>query len=403
MNILVIHEIDWKRKVVFEIHTLSELLSLAGHNVYAIDYESMWGKKTIMDFGTLRTKTYRVHRAYADAVVRLIRPGFVKIPIFSRISAFVTHYIQIEKTVKKREIDIIILYSIPTNGLQVINIAKRHGIPVIFRSIDTLNQLVSSKLLSKFTYYFEKWVYCRVDLTLTVNPKLSEYVVRLGASKRRVRMLPLGVDSRYFHPDIDTTTLRDKWGISEEDKIIVFVGTLPLFAGLDKFLWEFPYVLECVPNAKLIIVGDGELRYRLQMIINTKGLRKSVILTGMQPHETIPQYINMADVCINTFPVSGATKDAYPTKVIQYMACGKPTVSTPLLGLKGMIKGEEQGVVYATDNMVAEIISLLKSDERRQQLGKAALDYAKKTHDYSSIVKQLERILYAYCSDKSKT
>ena len=42
MNILFIHEIDWLKKVVFEIHTLSELLSIYGHNVYVIYYESMW-------------------------------------------------------------------------------------------------------------------------------------------------------------------------------------------------------------------------------------------------------------------------------------------------------------------------------------------------------------------------
>ena len=48
MNILFIHEIDWLRKVVFEIHTLSELLSLSGHRVYAIDYESMWIKNSFL-------------------------------------------------------------------------------------------------------------------------------------------------------------------------------------------------------------------------------------------------------------------------------------------------------------------------------------------------------------------
>ncbi|KKN79313.1 hypothetical protein LCGC14_0340950 [marine sediment metagenome] len=390
MNILFVCEIDFVRKVVFELQTLPELLSLKGHNVYAIDYESMWVRESIMDFGTLRTKTYRVRRVYSDAVVRLIRPGFVKIPVFSRVSVFFTHYIQIEKTIKERKIDVIILYSVPTNGLQVISIASKLGIPVVFRSIDTLNQLVSNKLLSKLTYILEKWVYSRVDLILTISPKLSEYVVKLGASKGRVRILPLGVDDRYFCPDIDTAILRAKWGISENDKIIVFVGTLPLFAGLDRFLWEFPYVLEHVPNAKMLIVGDGELRYRLESIIKMKGLRDSVIITGIQPHATVPQYINMADVCINTFPVSGATKDAYPTKIIQYMACGKPVVSTPLLGLRSMIKGEEQGIVYGG---IKDVITLLKSDDRRRQIGQNALNYAMKTHGYSNIVKQLESIL----------
>ena len=99
MNILFIHEIDWLRKVVFEIHTLSELLSLSGHQVYAIDYESMWVKDKPLDFGSFRTDLVNgVARAYPDASVSLRRPGFIKIPGLSRLSAAFTHYIEILTT-----------------------------------------------------------------------------------------------------------------------------------------------------------------------------------------------------------------------------------------------------------------------------------------------------------------
>lgn len=401
MNILFICEIDYLRKVVFELQTLPELLSLVGHNVYAIDYESMWGKESYSDLGTFKTSSMKVSRAYGKAVVELIRPGFIKVPVLSRMSAFITHYWAIKKIIKEKKIDVIILYSVPTNGLQAIKLATQLGIPVIFRSIDNLHKLVSNPILSKITYLMEKFVYSKVDLILTANPKLSDYVVRLGASRKRVRLLPLGVDTNLFKPNIDANGLRHEWGLNGQ--VVMFIGTLPVFSGLDTFIPKFKYVLKEFPDAKLMIVGDGEQRSLLEGIIATSGLEDSVIIAGLQPHESIPQYINLADVCISTFPVSGATKDAYPTKVMQYMACGKPVVSTPLLGLKSMISGEEQGILYATGGMEGEIISLLKDDERRQRMGQAALDYAKKTHRYDNIVRQLETILYECCPIKSQT
>ena len=125
MNILFIHEVDWLRKVVFEMHTLSELLSLSGHQVYVIDYESMWVKHKRLDFGTLRTKTLnRVARAYSEASVCLRRPGFIKIPGLSRLSAAFSHYREIQKIIKEKDIDILILYSIATNGLQTICLGR---------------------------------------------------------------------------------------------------------------------------------------------------------------------------------------------------------------------------------------------------------------------------------------
>ncbi len=59
MNILFVHEVDWLNKVVFDIHSLSESLSLLGHRVYGIDYESMWARNNPFDFGGFATRETR--------------------------------------------------------------------------------------------------------------------------------------------------------------------------------------------------------------------------------------------------------------------------------------------------------------------------------------------------------
>ncbi len=382
MNILIIHEVDYLRKVVYEFQTLAELLSLSEHNVYVIDYESMWSRGN--PFGSLKTKEINVARAYPKASVKLIRPPFIKIPILSRASAFFSHYFVIKKVIKEKKIDVIILYSVPTNGLQTVYLAKKFGVPVIFRSIDILHELVPNKFLGAITKILEKQIYKRVNLILTISHKLSQYVIGMGASKDKVKLLLLGVDTNLFYPQLKNGS-----------KMIVFVGTLPKFSGLDTFIFKFYRVLKEIPDAKLLIVGDGVQRVELENIITKLNLAGKVIITGFQPHKSIPDYINQADICISTFPLTNATRDIFPTKIIQYLACGKPVVSTRLHGLVGIIKGEEHGIVYTDnpDEMVSKIISLLKSGEDRKRLGQNAINYVRQYHSYDSIVHQLENEL----------
>ncbi len=388
MNILFVHEVDWLRKVVYEIHTLSELLSLSGHNVYAIDYEAMWER----DGHLWSPKTeHKVARAYTGASVNLIRPCFVKIPVLSRMAAFVSHYFEIRDAIREKNIDIIILYSVPTNGLQTVSLAKKFCVPVVFRSIDVLNRLVRKPFLSKMTYVMERMVYPKVDMVLTISPMLSRYVVKMGASEERVRLLPLGIDLKLFHPThIDG--LREAWGFNEKDKIIVFVGTLPCFSGLDALIGDLPRILREVPEAKLLVVGDGLQRSSLEKIILRNGLQGAVRITGLQSQGMVAQFINMADVCVNPFPIVGATRDIFPTKVIQYMACGKPTVSMPLPGLMQMV-GEGNGVLYADGGMASGLIGLLNCKGDREQMGRAALKYVSDNHSYTNIVKRFEELV----------
>jgi len=219
--------------------------------------------------------------------------------------------------------------------------------------------------------------------------------VKLGADPNKVGILPIPVDMNLFCPSDDTGDLRRRWGIGDDDKIILFMGTLFNFSGLDGFIPKFYIIVSQMPNTKLLIVGDGEQRSRLEHLIWAYGLQKHVILTGFQPYQDIPKYINLADVCINPFVINDTTKDIFPGKTVQFLACGKPLVMRPLDGVKVVISGEEQGVVYATDDdkMALEVLSLLNSDERRMRLGQNGIEYVRKNHDCRQVAKQLEKEL----------
>lgn len=395
MNILFVHEVDWFRKVVFEIHSLPELLSSLGHRVYVVDFGSLHDRKHIFDFGTLRTKEFNnLSRAHVGSSVELIRPGFIKAPFLDRASAFFTHYFEIKKTIRDKKINAIVLYSVPTNGLQTITLAKKYGVPVVFRSIDVIHMLVPRKILRPLVFSLEKYVYTYVDKILTLSPKLSDYVVRMGADKNKVELLPFGVDVSKFNPYVEAEELRGKLGIAGNDKVIVYVGTLFEFSGLDLYLKQFLAVLEEFPGVKLVIVGGGALLEKLKELVINLRLTENVILTGFQPFDMMPQYINLADICINPFEVNATTRDIIPGKIIQYLSCAKPVLATSLPGMISLLSGPERGVVYSNiDELAENTIKLLKDSRMVKTIGENGYRYVKNNHDEREIARRLDIIL----------
>ncbi|MFC1928521.1 glycosyltransferase family 4 protein [Chloroflexota bacterium] len=391
MNILFVNEYDWFKGVVFDIHVFAEGLSLLGHQVYAIDHE--WDSNSRLRFRT--TEVSDVARVYPRAQVHLKRPGFIDFPGLGLLSTAVTHCLEISKVIKDRNIDAVMLYSVLTNGLQCVHLAKKFNIPVVFRNIDMLHNLMPNARVRTLVKVLEKRVYSRVDAVLAVSPGYSEYTKIMGAPESKVKLLLFPVDTSLFRPSVDCSEVRQKWGFSEDDQVIVFTGTLFEFSGLGDFIRQFPEVIRQVPEAKLLIVGDGPLRLELERIVTELGLEGKVIITGFQPYQTMPQYINLATICINPFLITSATSYIFSGKIIQYLACGKATIATPLPGMTSLIPGEAQGVVYADNaaNMAKEIILLLQSSERRQQLGEAGLNYVRRAHSRDELTRQLETIL----------
>jgi len=398
LNILFICESDWFQSVVYDIHILAEGLSLLGHQVYAIDHE--WARS-----GRLRFKTAEIKnaaRVFPRARVHLVRPGFINFRGLGLLSTAFTHYLEIRKTIRNKNIDAIMLYSALTNGLQSVYLAKKFNIPIVFRNIDILHNLMPTPRLRTATRFLEKKVYSRVDAVLALTPKYAEYVKMMGANESKVKLLLFPIDTELFRPGVDYSEVRQKWGFSEKDQVIVFVGTLFEFSGLGDFIREFPQVIREIPEAKLLIVGDGPLRPGLERIIAELGLEGRIITTGFQPFQTLPQYINLAAICINPFPVTDTTRDLFSAKIIQYLACGRAIICTSLPGITTLLPAESCGVVYADGiaDMAREVVSLLRSAERREQLGQAGLDYVRRAHSYDKIIRQLEAILEEVIKEK---
>lgn len=176
----------------------------------------------------------------------------------------------------------------------------------------------------------------RADLLVVTASTLAD---RYGGLARRLEHIPNGYDSALFSPDSagpPPETLE-----SVPRPILGFIGTL--FSFLDFELLE--HVAHVHHDKSLVLVGPVEESVRDSVTRLTR--RPNVTHVGGQPQALIPRYIATFDVCLNPFRPSRVADSVNPLKVYEYLALGKPVVSTPMEGLRREAAGDV--VSFAAD------------------------------------------------------
>ena len=396
MNILIIHEIDWLKKVIYEPHHLAELFSMKGHNVFVIDCREPDTKSLIDGFHTSTITNF--NRVYKNASITLFRLPSLLIKGLNRATYFLACQKIIKKIVKENKIDIIWLYGLASNGIQSVKVAKEFNLPIIQRQLDVSHELVRVPLLKQLTRKCEKFVTSNVSKVLCSARPLIDYTIEMGAKEKNVEYFPLGFDPQTFKPMAKDQHLAHKLGISDNDKVILFVGTIYEFSGLENIIQNFETIKSKVKKIKFLIVGGGPNFEKIKSLVNKKKLKSDVILTNFKPQHEIPKFISLADVCINSFEINKITDRIIPIKILEYLACGKPVLSTPLKGTIDLLPKEDFGIIYSPyDSFVENLSELLTNTEKLEELGNKGLDYVVKNHDWNilaeSLLKKFENLV----------
>lgn len=172
--------------------------------------------------------------------------------------------------------------------------------------------------------------------------------------------VPFGVDTKKFQPITKDVKLLEKHGLKKNDKIILFVG------GLDKAHYfkgvEYLINAKCkVQNAKLLIVGDGDLKPYYQKLAKNLNISTDVIFVDSTTHDDLPKYYNLADVVV--LP-SIDKSEAFGIVLIEAMACGKSVIASNLPGVRSVVEHSVNGFLVEPKNIeqLVEKINFLLSN-----------------------------------------
>ena len=362
MKILFIHEVSYLKKPVYEIHEFPELLSVMGHDITFFEFDEgrkFWDKSTVVTNKEIKGKVL------AGAKIKLIRPFQLGVPGLDRLFVVLTSFFKLRKTIKQNGYDVIVLYAVPTYGAQAIWLANKSGVPVVFRALDVTHKIRKS-IFAGLIRRVEKFVYRKSNLLSSNNLAMERYCIdtsnRTAASI--VHFPPL--DLSHFQKASRDYELRKNLGISDSDRVIVYMGSFFYFSGLVEALKSFASTQSENENIKFLMIGGGELDSELRGLTRSMGLSEKVIFTGYVNYEELPRYLALADVAVNTLEPTMVANAAFPNKVLQYLAAGLPVVSTGLEGLRGIFSESKEVSWSSTPSSViqdaCEIASALMKD-----------------------------------------
>ena len=205
------------------------------------------------------------------------------------------------------------------------------------------------------------------DAILVVVPEFERELVRF---KSKLFLVPNGVDLTEFQP---------KKVRSSKTLTVLIVAALTYIEGIDVFIKAARRVHDRVRNVRFVVVGDGEYAGELRGL--NEALNDPVEFEGWVDFEKIPRVINGADICISSVLPTNFTDYAYPVKLFEYLACGKPVVVSNIRGHLELIHDSQNGLIYdslSPEDLAEKIVQLIKDRSLRQHLGINGLSLAKR-------------------------
>lgn len=226
-----------------------------------------------------------------------------------------------------------------------------------------------------------------------------ERLGELGFKHSRSSVIRYGVNSEKFKITPKKKELLNHYGLADEDIIVVAVGRMVAKKGFLYLIKALPVVTKCYPRLKVLLVGDGEERKKLENLVLKLGLDKKVIFAGTVPFTKLADYYNLGDIFIMpSVKDNSGNVDASPVAMMEAMTCGLPVIGTkyaagdtsfplPLMG-KVVSEKDSQAIAKA-------ILGLVKSAGKidKSKVGQLAKKYYSLDQTAKSYLDIFENVL----------
>ncbi len=214
----------------------------------------------------------------------------------------------------------------------------------------------------------DRFALSRSDLVLGCGTQVLRNISRF-IPRRKVRVLKNAI-----HKPDDTGSCRKdvlkRFGIREESKLVVSLGRLARLKGYDLLIKAFRQVVTAVPEAVLLIGGEGEERSRLDDLIKSSGLLENIKLPGLVTE--IHEVLASCDLYVNSSRWEGL-----PMTLLEAIAHGRPMVATDVGGNSEVVHDGITGILVPpedTGRLANAIIRMLKDEDLRKKAGNEASD-----------------------------
>ncbi len=258
------------------------------------------------------------------------------------------------------------------NDVGVVLASRHHGVPLLLE----VNRLYASDQHTRFEQlrfrrfcrFLERVAVTRASVVAAVSTPLAGHVRELSKNRANVMVLPNGANPDLFRPRAELrANMREE--LAWRDSVIVgWAGILREWHGVELLI----RAVARVPGLKLLIIGDGPDRGRLDAVIQSLNFGDRVMFTGRVSHADVMRYIGAVDVAVSSADRTGI---ASPMKLLEYMAMERATVAPRSRNIEDLIDDGVDGLLFEPDSedaLVAVLRRLSEDEALRERLGRQA-------------------------------
>ena len=220
---------------------------------------------------------------------------------------------------------------------------------------------------------------------IVLSTRMERYLAAHRFLLPGTRLIPNGVDIERFHPAPAHTP------IEERPRTVVCVSKLRWEKGIDVLLQAWGLVHKQIPEAHLILVGNGPTEPQLRHMVEALDITGSVEFAGLQSN--VPAQFHRGSIA--TLP---SRWEGMPNALLEAMACGMACVATQVSGSEDLIQSGVNGLLVEPDDYIAmaeALLNLLRDPELAQHYGQAARATVEQHYTLDQVIDMYTDVYYS--------
>lgn len=208
-------------------------------------------------------------------------------------------------------------------------------------------------------------------------------------TKEQYMVIRSGIEiDKFKNSSIDKDAKKEELNILEDEKVITTIGPFKPQKNLKDFIKIANLISETNNNCKFLIIGDGDLRPQLELLVQGYDLTEKIIFLGWQ--RSINEILAISDIFVLT-----SLWEGLPRSMIEAMSSSVPVIANAVDGVKEIIKDGENGFLSEPFNIkkTADLsLKLLNDPELAKKIGTAGKNSIQKEFDIDFMVQQQEEL-----------
>jgi glycosyltransferase involved in cell wall biosynthesis len=330
---------------------------------------------------------------------RVVRYPSLPAATYPEFALAVPYSRRIARFVERLEVDVLHAHHPFLLGPTAARLARRLGRPLVFtyhtryekyaHYVPLSRCLVEAAAIRLSTRFAD-----RSDMVIAPSALIRDELRARGV-RAPIAVVPTGVDLQRFAPG-DRGAARRALGLPPAGTLLLYVGRLDPEKSVDRVLLAFDRLASTVPDARLLLVGQGTTSAALRARARGLGAAPRIVFLGARAHDALVDCYRAADAFL-----FASETETQGLVLAEAAACGIPAVAVSAPGCEEVVRDGETGLLAKGDPaaLADAAIGLLLDEPRRRQMGRAARAVAEREFDAR---RQIARTLDVYAEARAR-